>query len=51
MSSDPYQNAVEAYEIARQMALDLNQEALVREFWEGQRRRAEAAIHESFDRD
>jgi hypothetical protein len=51
MSNDPYQRAVEAYETARQMALDLNQPPDLRRYWEGQRKTAEAAIHESFDRD
>jgi len=51
MNQDPYQRAVEAYETARQMALDFNQEAHIREFWEGERKRAEGQIHELFDLD
>lgn len=49
MNNDPYKRALEAYEEARQMVLDLNQPYDQRAFWEDQKRKAEGAIHELFD--
>jgi hypothetical protein len=49
MNNDPYQRAVEAYEEARQMTLDLNQSPESRKEWERKRDLAAAAIHELFD--
>lgn len=44
-----YQRALEAYESARQMALDFNQSAAAREHWENRKKVAEGIIHEAFD--
>ena len=49
MNQDPYQRAVEAYETARQMALDLNQHPASRREWERKRDLAAGIIHELFD--